>query len=137
MSPSLRCLVTGATGYIGGRLVPELLAAGHTVRCMARDAGKLTDRPWSGDVEVAVADATDPAAVLRALTGTDVAYYLIHSLGTGPSFEQRDRDAARIFAANARLADVKRIVYLGGITSGSAGGLSPALARRGGRHPAG
>jgi uncharacterized protein YbjT (DUF2867 family) len=131
MSPSLRCLVTGATGYIGGRLVPELLAAGHTVRCMARDAGKLTDRPWSGDVEVAVADATDPAAVLRALTGTDVAYYLIHSLGTGPSFEQRDRDAARIFAANARLADVKRIVYLGGITSGSAGGLSPHLRSRG------
>jgi uncharacterized protein YbjT (DUF2867 family) len=131
MPSSLRCLVTGASGYIGGRLVPELLAAGHPVRCMARDAGKLTGRPWSGDVQVAVADATDAAAVLGALRDIDVAYYLIHSLGTGPSFEQRDRNAARIFARAARTAGVQRIVYLGGITSGPADGLSPHLRSRG------
>ncbi len=98
MSAALRCLVTGASGYIGGRLVPELLAAGHQVRCMARDPGKLTDRPWSADVEVARADAADPDAVRRALAGVDVAYYLIHSLGTGAAFEQRDRVAAQVFA---------------------------------------
>src|SRR5580692_9153691 len=131
MSSTLRCLVTGASGYIGGRLVPELLAAGYSVRCMARDPGKLGDRPWSGDVEIAEADALDPDAVGRALTDIDVAYYLIHSLGTGVSFEQRDRDAARVFAEAARAAGVSRIVYLGGILSGQASALSPHLRSRG------
>jgi uncharacterized protein YbjT (DUF2867 family) len=130
MSPPLRCLVTGASGYIGGRLVPELLDAGYDVRCMARDAGKLAGRPWSDAVGVAVADAMDPAAVRRALEGVDVAYYLIHSLGSGASFEQRDRDAARIFAAAALAAGVSRLVYLGGIVSGPAGHLSPHLRSR-------
>ena len=125
-----RCLVTGASGYIGGRLVPELLAAGHPVRCMARDPGKLSDRPWSGDVEIAVADALDAAAVRQALEGIEVAYYLIHSLGTGASFEQRDRDAAGTFAAAARSAGVKRIVYLGGIAPGPVSDLSPHLRSR-------
>ena len=87
MSTSLRCLVTGSSGYIGGRLVPELLAAGYRVRCMARDPGKLSDRPWTDDVEIAAADVMDAAAVRRALQDVDVAYYLIHSLGTGASFE--------------------------------------------------
>ena len=59
----LRCLVTGASGYIGGRLVPELLAAGYSVRCMARDPGKLSDRPWSGDIEIVAADALEGTAV--------------------------------------------------------------------------
>jgi uncharacterized protein YbjT (DUF2867 family) len=131
MSSLPRCLVTGASGYIGGRLVPELLAAGYPVRCMARDPGKLSDRPWTGDVEIAAADVMDGAAVRRALDGVGVAYYLIHSLGTGPSFEQRDRAAARTFAEAARDAGVKRIVYLGGMISGEAGGLSPHLRSRG------
>jgi uncharacterized protein YbjT (DUF2867 family) len=131
MSTSRRCLVTGASGYIGGRLVPELLAAGYGVRCMARDPGKLDGRPWSGDVEVAIADAMDPAVVRHALDGVEVAYYLIHSLGAGPSFERRDREAAGIFAAAAASAGVKRIVYLGGIVSGPVDGLSPHLRSRG------
>ena len=121
MVSSARCLVTGASGYIGGRLVPELLAAGYSVRCMARDPGKLSDRPWSAQVEIMAADALDRSGVRQALDGIDVAYYLIHSLGTGSSFEQRDRDSARIFADAARDAGVKRIVYLGGITSGRPG----------------
>jgi hypothetical protein len=91
-SPS-RCLVTGASGYIGGRLVPQLLAAGYPVRGMARDRGKLSDRPWSADIEIVAANALDGTGVLRALHGVDVAFYLIHSLGAGASFEQRDRDA--------------------------------------------
>ena len=130
MSPPLRCLVTGASGYIGGRLVPELLSAGYTVRCMARDPGKLTDRPWSDEVEIAAADALDASAVRRAMESVDVAYYLIHSLGTGASFEERDRSAARIFAEAAKAAGVRRIVYLGGIISGQAGQLSPHLRSR-------
>jgi uncharacterized protein YbjT (DUF2867 family) len=131
MVSSARCLVTGASGYIGGRLVPELLAAGYSVRCMARDPGKLSDRPWSAQVEITAADALDRSAVRRALDGIDVAYYLIHSLGTGSSFEQRDRDSARIFADAARDAEVRRIVYLGGIISGQHGELSPHLRSRG------
>ena len=130
MSSPVRCLVTGASGYIGGRLVPELLSAGYAVRCMPRDAGKLSDRPWSADVEIAVADAVDESAVRRALEGVDVAYYLIHSLGTGASFERRDRAAAGIFAAAAKATGVQRIVYLGGIISGQAGELSPHLRSR-------
>jgi uncharacterized protein YbjT (DUF2867 family) len=130
MAAELRCLVTGATGYIGGRLVPELLGAGYAVRCMARDPGRLAGRPWSGDVELAQADVTDTAALRVALDGCDVAYYLIHSLGTGASFEQRDRDAGRTFADAAREAGVRRIVYLGGMLSGRDGDLSPHLRSR-------
>lgn len=122
--------MTGASGYVGGRLVPELLGSGHAVRCMARDSGKLGDRPWSGDVQVSQADATDPNAVRRALEGVDVAYYLIHSLGLGGSFEQRDRAAARVFADGAKSAGVRRIVYLGGIVSGDPLDLSPHLRSR-------
>ncbi|MGO9780872.1 MAG: SDR family oxidoreductase [Streptosporangiaceae bacterium] len=131
MASPARCLVTGASGYIGGRLVPELLAAGYSVRCMARDPGKLSDRPWSAQVEITAADALDRSGVRRALDGIEVAYYLIHSLGTGSSFEQRDRDSARIFAGAARDAGVRRIVYLGGIISGQHGELSPHLRSRG------
>ncbi|MFI5618836.1 SDR family oxidoreductase [Streptomyces sp. NPDC051567] len=110
------CLVTGATGYIGGRLVPELLDAGHRVRCLARSPEKLRDHPWAGRTEIVRGDVTDPESVAGALRGIDVAYYLVHALGTGPGFEERDREAARIFAARARAAGVRRIVYLGGLT---------------------
>ncbi|HEX2357869.1 MAG TPA: NAD(P)H-binding protein, partial [Micromonosporaceae bacterium] len=111
----MRMLVTGATGYIGGRLVPRLLADGHHVRAVARDPGRLRDLPWRADVEVARADVTDPVAVRAALTGVDVAYYLVHAIGTGPQFAERDRLAAHTFAAAAREAGVRRIVYLGGL----------------------
>src|SRR6201995_5822352 len=130
MSSPLNCLVTGASGYIGGRLLPGLVRAGRAVRHVARDPGKLSDRPWSDDVEIAVADVMDGDAVRRALEGVDVAYYLIHSLGTDASFEQRDRTAAQTFAAAAKAAGVRRIVYLGGIISGQAGKLSPHLRSR-------
>ncbi|MFF0106672.1 SDR family oxidoreductase [Streptomyces hirsutus] len=112
----LHCLVTGASGYIGGRLVPELLRAGHRVRCLARTPGKLRDHPWAGDVETVRGDVTDPGSVAGALRGIDVAYYLVHALGTGSGFEETDRQAARTFAEEARAAGVRRIVYLGGLT---------------------
>ncbi|GAA2399234.1 SDR family oxidoreductase [Streptomyces glaucosporus] len=112
----LRCLVTGATGYLGGRLVPELLAAGYAVRCLARVPGRLRDHPWAGEVEIVRGDVTDAASTGAALEGVDVAYYLVHSLGGGPGFEETDRRAARVFGERARAAGVRRIVYLGGLT---------------------
>ncbi|MFJ5036144.1 SDR family oxidoreductase, partial [Streptomyces sp. NPDC088560] len=112
----LTCLVTGASGYIGGRLVPELLHAGYRVRCLARTPRKLRDHPWADRVEVVRGDVLDAASVARAMDGVDVAYYLVHALGTGRDFERTDRDAARVFGEQARRAHVRRLVYLGGLT---------------------
>lgn len=111
---SKRCLVTGASGYIGGRLVLELLDAGYTVRVMARHPESLRDRPWAARVEMAKADASDQESLVEALRDVDVAYYLIHAIGTA-GFEQIDRENATNFAAAASKADVGRIVYLGGL----------------------
>ncbi|WP_060904379.1 SDR family oxidoreductase [Streptomyces europaeiscabiei] len=110
------CLVTGATGYIGGRLVPELLEAGLRVRCLARSPDRLRDHPWAGAVEVVRGDVTDAESVARAMRGVDVGYYLVHALGTGKGFEETDRRAARVFGERAHAAGVRRLVYLGGLT---------------------
>ncbi|MEE6271795.1 SDR family oxidoreductase [Georgenia sp. MJ206] len=122
-------LVTGATGYIGGRLVPELLAAGYRVRAMARHPERLSGREWRADVEVVAADASSAEDLARALEGVGVAYYLIHSLGSGPEFEARDRRTARTFGTAARTAGVRRVVYLGGLHPDT-DGLSPHLESR-------
>ncbi|MET9803888.1 SDR family oxidoreductase [Streptomyces sp. NPDC006368] len=126
------CLVTGATGYIGGRLVPELLAAGHRVRCLARSPGKLRDHPWADRVEVAEGDVTDEDTVRDAMRDVDIAYYLVHALGSGRDFEETDRRAATIFGRSARASGVRRIVYLGGLTPAAVpeGWLSPHLRSR-------
>jgi uncharacterized protein YbjT (DUF2867 family) len=108
-------LVTGASGYIGGRLVPELLSEGWRVRVLARHPQTLRDRPWSDDIEVVQGDASDPKAVAAAMAGVDVAYYLIHALGTGSRFESTDRRTALVFGQAAREAGIGRIVYLGGL----------------------
>ncbi|SMF44121.1 SDR family oxidoreductase [Streptomyces sp. Amel2xC10] len=110
------CLVTGATGYIGGRLVPELLAAGLRVRCLARSPERLRDHPWAGDVEVVRGDVTDAESLARAMRGVDIGYYLVHALGTGGDFEETDRRAARTFGEQAGAAGLRRLVYLGGLT---------------------
>lgn len=129
MPQPLVCAVTGVTGYVGGRLVPELLEAGHRVRAVARDPRRLEGRPWFDDVEVAEADATDLEQIRAALEGVDVAYYLIHALGSGRRFEARDRETARTFARAAREAGVRRIVYLGGLVPPDED-LSPHLESR-------
>ena len=108
-------LVTGATGYIGGRLVPELLAAGWKVRALARRPEALRDRPWSDDIEVVRGDVGDLDVVRSAMDGVHVAYYLVHALGSGSRFESTDRRTALVFGQAAREAGIARIVYLGGL----------------------
>lgn len=110
-----RSLVTGATGYVGGRLVPQLLEAGHTVRVMVRDPRRAAAHDWSGDVEIAVGDATSQEQVRAALQDVDVLYYLLHSIGTGGDFAATERSIAQTFADEARAAGVRRIIYLGGM----------------------
>lgn len=110
----MRLLVTGATGYIGGRLVPRLRKDGYDVRCFARAAGRLRGRFDEG-VEVVEGDVKDEASLTRALHGCDAAYYLVHSMGSTNAFADADREAARRFGAAARAAGVATIVYLGGL----------------------
>ncbi|MER7278207.1 SDR family oxidoreductase [Dactylosporangium sp. NPDC000244] len=109
----MRCLVTGATGYVGGRLVPRLLAAGHEVRCLTRDPRRLRDVPWSDRVEVVPGDVAEDEGLAEAMRGVEVAYYLVHALGQ-ESFEDVDRLSALNFAIACERAGVERIVYLGG-----------------------
>lgn len=113
--PIQRCLVTGATGYVGGRLVRELLTAGFEVRVLARHPEKLRDFPWAPQIEVVFGDAGNPEDVRRALEGMDVAYYLLHSLQEGPSLEHEESRIATNFAEQAAKSDLRRIVYLGGL----------------------
>jgi uncharacterized protein YbjT (DUF2867 family) len=108
-------LVTGATGYIGGRLVPRLLEAGYRVRCLVRDARRLEGRRWSDRVEVVEGDATRPEALPAAMAGVWAAYYLIHSLSDTADYRERDMAVARSFGQAAKAAGVERIVYLGGL----------------------
>jgi uncharacterized protein YbjT (DUF2867 family) len=122
------CLVTGATGYIGGRLVPELLAAGFRVRVIARQPERLSDHPWADQVDIVRADAADPASLGESLRGVDVAYYLIHALGSS-AFERTDRATAQTFAAASRQAGVRRLVYLGGLTPAAGDGVLSAHLR--------
>lgn len=111
----MRCVVFGATGYLGGRLVPELLDAGHTVRVLARDPGKLVDAAWREQVEVVRGDVTRVDDVRAALAGQEVLYYLVHSLSRA-DFANVDREAATLVAAESERAGLTRSVYLGGIT---------------------
>jgi len=106
-------LVTGASGYVGGRLVPMLLAEDFEVRCLARTAAKLDAAPWRGDAEVVQGDIGGDLS--PAMTGVDVAVYLVHSIGQGEGWSTREHKDAANFAKAAAAAGVRRIVYLGGL----------------------
>ncbi|MGE0727632.1 MAG: SDR family oxidoreductase [Acidimicrobiia bacterium] len=124
----MRVAVIGATGYVGGRLVPQLLAAGHQVRCLARTPTRLDGVSWRDRVEVVAADVLEPATLAEAFDGVDAVYYLVHALG-GRDFQQADRDGAHNTAEAAAAAGVQRIVYLGGLGD-AADSLSDHLASR-------
>jgi uncharacterized protein YbjT (DUF2867 family) len=110
-----RCLVTGATGYIGHLLIPRLLDDGRVVRAMARNPDKLANAPWRTKVEVVRGDLTDPDSLRAAFDGVDVCYYLVHSMGTSKDFVAEEADSARNVVEAARDAGVSRIVYLSGL----------------------
>ncbi len=127
MTPATRpsehpILVTGATGYIGGRLVPRLLEMGYRVRCLVRDPSRLQGRAWQGQVEIVAGDVFQPDSLARAMEGVQAAYYLVHSLAGGADFHERDMTAARNFGAAARAAGIARILFRGGLAE-----ASPAL----------
>jgi len=111
-----KILVLGATGYVGGRLVPRLLKRGYSVRCLVRDGRKVAGRDWASQVEVFEGDVLKPETLISAFQDIEVVYYLVHSMVSGEkNFEDLDRKAALNVAAAAQQAGVERIVYLGGL----------------------
>jgi uncharacterized protein YbjT (DUF2867 family) len=126
-------LVTGASGYVGGRLVPKLLETGRQVRVLARDPDRLQGRSWSDQVDIVRGDALKPETLAPAMAGVTCAYYMIHSMQKAAAgargFQERDTLAARHFSAAAKAAGVQRIIYLGGLGDPNAD-LSPHLRSR-------
>ena len=129
MTDAKLILVTGATGYVGGRLVARLLAAGYRVRCLVRDPARLQGRAWLDQVELATGDMLQPDSLVAAMRDVCAVYYLVHSLGSGSDFSERDLLAARNCANAAKSAGVERIIYLGGLGDPHAD-LSPHLRSR-------
>lgn len=130
MTEKPRILVTGATGYIGGRLIHHLLGAGYVVRALVREKARVQGKAWLEQVEVAEGDVLKDENLVAACTGVDTAYYLVHSMNTsGKAFEADDLKAARNFAQAAKEAGVKHLVYLGGLGN-SQKGMSEHLASR-------
>jgi len=123
--------VAGATGYVGGRLVPLLLSRGYVVHAAARSPRKLQARPWGAhpNLRILPADVTDKASLVAAMRGCAVAYYLVHSMGAGGDFAQADRQAAANMTQAAAEAGVGRIIYLSGLGD-DAPGLSEHLRSR-------
>ena len=110
-------LVTGASGYVGSRLVTALLESGTKVRVLVRDSSKIVGLPWFSQVEVAVGSATVEAEILNALQGVHTAYYLLHSIGAGGRFDQVEEEMALTFGKAAEENRVSQIIYLGGIAN--------------------
>ena len=111
---SREVLIVGATGYIGGRLLPRLEAEGYTVRCLSRNADRLRKRV-SGATRIFEGDVLEPASLKEALSGVDIAFYFVHSMGSTSNFEDADREAAKNFIEAASHAGVRRVIYLGGL----------------------
>ncbi|MGF1598413.1 MAG: SDR family oxidoreductase [Acidimicrobiales bacterium] len=126
----MKVAVIGATGYVGGRLVPELLTAGHDVRCLARNPDRLAGVDWRSDVEVVAADVLDQCSLEEALVDIEAVYYLVHAMGHAGDFEHTDRVGAENTKNAAERAGLSRIIYLGGLGEEDPDKLSPHLASR-------
>jgi len=110
----MKILIVGATGYVGGHLVPALLKKGYQIRCMVRSPEKLLARNWK-NVEIVEGDVLKPETLSKALENTHTAYYLVHSMGGSKNFEKTDSLAAANFSKAAKEANIQRIIYLGGL----------------------
>jgi uncharacterized protein YbjT (DUF2867 family) len=108
-------LLTGVTGYIGGRLAPRLIEAGYRVRVLARDPARLSGRPWASSVEIAAGDALTPGALEEAMRGAKTAFFLLHSQRGGPGFLERNLRAASQFGRAARESGLEHTIFLGGL----------------------
>ena len=122
-------LLTGGTGYVGGRLIPLLEKQAVRLRCLARSPEKMRSRVQPG-TEIVQGDVLDPASLDRALQGVQTAYYLVHLMSGSKDFEKEDRQAATNFAQAAKNAGVRRIIYLGGLGDDADPKLSPHLRSR-------
>ena len=126
-------LVTGATGYVGGRLIPALIDAGYLVRAMGRNLEKIGCRPWAGknNVELVQGDVLDLESLTKAASGCRAAYYLVHSMiAQKEKFVEADRRAAQNMVAAADAANLEKIIYLGGLAEGAKSSLSKHLKSR-------
>ncbi len=126
--PGALVLVTGASGYVGGRLVTVLLERGYQVRCLVRTPDKLLSAPWRTSVDVVQGDVGGDLSEVMA--GVDAAFYLVHSIGSSPEWAEHDREVAENFRRAAEVVGVRRIIYLGGLGDHSSGDLSEHLASR-------
>jgi uncharacterized protein YbjT (DUF2867 family) len=126
----MKVAVIGSTGYVGGRLIPELIAAGHEVRCVARTPERLSGVDWRPEVDVMAADVLDKDSLDQALAGMDAVYYLVHAMGHAGDFEKTDRIGAENTRSAAEKAGVSRLVYLGGLGEDDPEALSSHLASR-------